>query len=157
MSDPSTQPPYTMAINNYSHFTANTTTLSGRFYSFSFFVFFFFTNKYCYNSMYMQQQLWWLNHQHKPPYTATINDDGHVTANTTTLYMRRHRWRLFQQHNHLTPRPSTTTAMSQPTQPPWSVGFFFFFLLYYFTNKYCYSSMYMQRWRLTHRLNHLTQ
>ena len=89
--------------------------------------------------------------------------------------------------NHLTPRPSTMTAMSQPTQPPWSVGFFFFFfffLLYYFTNKYCYSlctcnddswpinstpytitinddiwptSTTTQRWLLTHQLNHTTQ
>ena len=34
--------------------------------------------------MYMQRWLRRLTHQHKPPYTTTINDDGHVTAKTTT-------------------------------------------------------------------------
>ena len=97
------------------------------FYFFLSFFLFYFTNKYCYSSMYMQ---------------------------------RRQRCQTHQ-HNHLTWRPSTTTAMSQPTQPPRVVGFFlflfsFFYLflfIFYFTNKYCYSSMYMQWWlrRLTHQ------
>ena len=110
-----------------------------------------------------------LTHQHHH-LTLTINDDGHITANTTTsigrifffflfyftnkycysfMYMQRH------QHNHLTRWPSTTTATSQPIQPPWVVGFFLFLFsgFFFFTNKYCYSSMYMQRWlrRLTHQ------
>ena len=69
-------------------------------------------------SMYMQRRLRRLTHQHKRPYTATINDDGaktttarqplqfHVHATTTTM------------SDPSTQRPSTTTATSQPTQPP---------------------------------------
>ena len=84
--------------------------------------------------MYMQRRLRRLTHQHKPPYTATINDDGHVTAKTTTATQPPYIATI--NDSHVT--ANTTALISR-------FLFLFLFFLFYFTNKNCYSSMYMQQ------------
>ena len=60
---------------------------------------------------------------------------------TTTLHCDHH-------DGHVT--ANTTTLISR------FLFFLFIIFLFYFTNKNCYSSMYMRRQRLTHQLNHVT-
>ena len=77
--------------------TASRRIRSNRYHFYFIFFLFYFTNKYCYSSMYMQRCRRCRTHQH-----------------------------------HLIWRPSTTTATSQPTQPPWVVGFFLFLFSCFF-------------------------
>ena len=148
----------TPTINDDGHITANTTTLIGSFFFFFFFLSFFlfyFTNKYCYSSMYMQRWRRCPTHQHNHltrwPSTTTATSQPtqppwlvgfilflfscffflliNIAIVLCTCNDNYDGWTI--NTNHLTPRPSTMTAMSQPTQLPWSVGFFFFFFFFF--------------------------